>query len=211
MSKSSDNYDVIRTGIVCKKHVDCINNFLKYRKDLLEHTVAIWKNRDGQPKQIPEDKKSEYANDLYSLGYIESISKAMKFIQHWNESPNICCMVEGMERKGRCVKHRSQCYNESQFDGSRRTRSITLDELLDIKLKAGIVPSDSECLSDKHCKEKNKVSWRDPFRYRCHEYKCVKELKEGRNQLSRKEHDASNLDISSFDSLEQLEFMLDNK
>lgn len=199
---SKHDFEVFRTGMICQKHVDCINNFLQYDKVVLEHTKEIWKDRDNQPKRIPDDKKKEYANDLYQLGYVSSKKKGLQFIQHWNESPTICCMVEGMERKGKCVNHRSQCYHQDQFDGSRRIRDLTLDELLEIKLKAGIIPNDSECLSDKHCKEKHNVSWRDPFRYKCSNYKCKKESKIG---------NPDNVDISSFNSLEQLEFALDNQ
>ena len=199
---SKHDFEVFRTGMICQKHVDCINNFLQYDRELLEHTRAIWKDRDNQPKIIPGDKREEYANDLYQLGYVSSKKNALQFIQHWNESPTICCMVEGMEREGKCVNHRSQCYHQDQFDGVRRIRDLTLDELLEIKLKAGIIPNDSECLSDKHCKDKYKVSWRDPFRYKCSNYKCEKE---------GKVQNPDNVDISSFDSLEQLEFALDNQ
>lgn len=203
---SKHNFEVVNTGIVCQKHVDCINNFLKYNKIVLEHTISIWKNRDGQPKNIPESKKEEYANDLYKLGYVNSKKKALNFIKHWNESPTICCMVDGMDRKGRCVNHLSQCYN--QDSGPERNRTITLDELLEIKLRAGIIPSDSDCISDKHCKEKNKVSWRDPFTYTCEkpEFKCKKKLKAG-NEATNSTEDGIN--IHSLGSLEELEFLLD--
>jgi hypothetical protein len=206
-SGSKHNFEVYRTGIVCKKHVDCINNFLQYNKTVLEHTISIWKNRDGQPKNIPESKKDEYATDLYQLGYVNSKKKALEFIKHWNESPTICCMVDGMDRKGRCVNHLSQCYDDH---GVVRSRTITLDELLEIKLKAGIIPSDSECISDKHCKEKHRTSWRDPFTYKCKkpEYKCKKERKAGEKGPSCTE---DGVDINSCNSLEDLEFFLDNQ
>jgi len=202
-NNSKHNFEVVRTGIVCQKHADCINNFLQYNKIVLEHTISIWKNKDGQPKNIPKSNEEEFANDLYKLGYVNSKKTALKFIKHWNESPTICCMVDGMDRKGRCVNHLSQCYNN---DGSmERNRTITLDELLEIKLRAGIIPTDSECLSDLHCKKKHESSWRDPFQYKCNNYKCIKKI--NKEDLNKPNKD----DIRSYDSLEQLEFDMDNK
>ena len=205
-NNSKHNFEVSRTGIVCKKHVDCINNFLQYNKIVLEHTISIWKNKDGQPKNISKNKVEEYASDLYRLGYVNSEKTALNFIKHWNEAPTICCMVDGMDRKGRCVNHLSQCYN--QDSSMERNRTITLDELLEIKLRAGIIPSDSDCISDEHCRGKNNVSWRDPFTYTCEkpEFKCKKKLKVNSESKTQEE---GVIDIHSLGSLDELEFLLD--
>ena len=183
MSKKNMEYTVVKTSGYCKNHRECLYKFLDYPKELLNHTYAIFKNNDGKPIVINDDIKKEYTNDIVLLGYTDRVT-AKKFIHDWNSSPFQCCPQDS-PRKGRCVKNLSSCY-ETGLMMSSRHRSLTPQELLKIKIDAGLIPSYSECLKDSDCKLKYKVSWRDNYRYVCNsQHRCKKKIKHRQSTKSR--------------------------
>ena len=153
----------------CTDNLDCIKTFLEYPQELLIYTHKIY----GYNKKI-STKDYEF---LYEIVYMFKLTyeNALEFIKLWNDAPKYCCLND-TPNPGRCTSAKPYCFNTGRQTDSRKG-NLDCKAHLEIRKKAKLNDSEDECLeqysANDCCGNGEKRSWRDPFKWKCINNKCV--------------------------------------
>lgn len=150
----------------CNSNLECIKQFLIYPQSLLKFTHGLF----GYKRRVPKTNKTfnEYLKNKYSM----SNDEIKTYIDHWNNAPKYCCPNTTI-RMGKCVVEKHDCNVTGIPNKTIRLRDVTLNELISIKKRAGIIPKYAECFRNTHCPRNGRRRYYDePEVDICRDYRC---------------------------------------
>tara|TARA_B110000208_G_C11701509_1_gene406010 strand:- start:143 stop:784 length:642 start_codon:yes stop_codon:yes gene_type:complete len=148
----------------CINNLHCLNSLLPItNKSLLQYFTRLINNNIFFI-DIKDKQHIEIIETIQMIGKYQH-SELLSIIKLFNQSPKYCCPDKKV-----CRQDHNQCRDSGILDNSPSIKSLTKQEVLQLKKKEGLRP-------EEYCDDKNdcpKLSWRDEYKYICDSNRCSK-------------------------------------